>query len=72
MPPLAAGPDGNVWFVAGSGHTLGRITPQGAITTFALPSGVALYGITLGPDGNLWFTDPEANMIDRLQLNGSG
>jgi streptogramin lyase len=72
MPPLAARPDGNVWFVAGAGHTLGRITPQGAITTFALPSGVALYGITLGPDGTLWFTDPEANMIDRLQLNGSG
>ena len=67
---IAAGPDGNLWFIevtytdAGNhvpqtGH-IGRITPDGTITEFALPSnpGGTLPSlsteITLGPGGLLW------------------
>jgi streptogramin lyase len=58
--PFVAGRDGNVWFGVsrlGGGATVGRITPQGAITeldqcvsTFKGPDSLGL-----GPDGNVWF-----------------
>lgn len=55
---IAAGPDGAVWFTeAGKPATLGRITPDGTVTS--LPSGAGsgpAAGIALGADGNLWFT----------------
>jgi virginiamycin B lyase len=55
---IAAGPDGAVWFTeAGKPATLGRITPDGTVTT--MPSGAGsgpAAGIALGADGNLWFT----------------
>jgi streptogramin lyase len=55
---ITAGPDGNLWFTEFTPgiRTIGRITPEGAITEFPLPpnpaSGPA--DITPGPDGNLW------------------
>src|SRR5437667_4749746 len=52
---ITAGPDDNVWFAASNGKKIGRITPSGTITEFAV-SGYA-FGITAGPDGNLWFTE---------------
>lgn len=62
------GPDGNLWFtevgfsVSTSGHVtnhdqIGRITPQGRITEYPLPTtGYAPSYMTTGSDGNLWFT----------------
>lgn len=76
MDSIAAGPDGNLWFIAGCDNTLedsgvigtistckgriGRITPAGAITTFAIPSNGPLesawpHSIIAGPGGTLWF-----------------
>ena len=59
---IVAGPDGNVWFVESSfefpNNTyrgIGRITPSGAITEFALTRYEPRY-IAAGSDGNLWFT----------------
>ena len=54
---IAAGPDGNVWFGEPRVGQIGRITPAGVITEFAVPSGGQAYGITAGPDDNLWFTE---------------
>ena len=51
---IAKGPDGNVWFVSGSG--VAEITPSGAITQYG-PFGAGIgvtAGLTTGPDGNLW------------------
>jgi hypothetical protein len=54
---IAAGADGNLWFVDGGRGKVGRITLSGAITEFDLPTVVGgPYGITAGPDGNLWVT----------------
>jgi streptogramin lyase len=37
---IAAGPDGSLWFTAGSdGGEIGRLTPAGAVTEFAVPVG---------------------------------
>ncbi len=65
---IAAGPDGNIWFtervfVSGgpSIGKIGRITPSGAITEFALDFEATPVGITAGPDGNVWFTFSSVN-----------
>src|SRR5262245_46506079 len=68
MSGITPGPDGNLWF-ADSGPTpaIGRLTPDGVFTEFALPPGsvptVFANGITFGPDGNVWFTDQGTRAI---------
>jgi streptogramin lyase len=63
-PPFAApnavtaGPDGNVWFTDPSGGVVGSITPQGQVTTFAVPTPTENpVAITAGPDGRIWFAE---------------
>ncbi|HEY2479327.1 MAG TPA: hypothetical protein VGI17_11435 [Solirubrobacterales bacterium] len=60
---LVAGPDGNVWFTCfrdkpgGKGQAMiGRVTPAGDVTEFALPPRIGAGDLAAGPDGNLWFT----------------
>ncbi len=70
---ITAGPDGNLWFTEEGtiqngkfigGNQIGRITPSGIITEFALPTANSgPTGITAGPDGNLWFTEFNGNKI---------
>ena len=48
---------------------IGRITPSGTITHFALPNKNSNpQGITSGPDGALWFT--ESSKIGRISTTG--
>jgi streptogramin lyase len=70
---ITAGPDGNVWFTqSGSGNGIGRITPAGKITEYAVadPSWGNRHGIAAGPDGNLWFTQPYGRSIGRITPSG--
>jgi streptogramin lyase len=54
LGPIAAGPDGNMWFVERFGR-IGRITPAGVATEFGgFP--LLLGGIAAGPYGAIWFT----------------
>jgi streptogramin lyase len=53
---IARGPDGNVWFTEELSQKVGRITPAGVITEFAVP-GQILAGIAAGPDGRIWVVD---------------
>ena len=71
---ITAGPDGNVWIVEVTSprpgglpsgpytitDSLVRITPDGVMTSFALPSSLQTDPISLltGPDGNLWVVEP--------------
>jgi streptogramin lyase len=65
---ITAGPDGNVWFALRA--AIARITPDGSITQFFLPSGViAAGGIVKGPDNNLWFS--AAGRIGRMTIAGT-
>ncbi len=54
---IAAGPDGNLWFTEYAGSAIGRITPDGTITEYPLPTFGGPEGIAAGPDGNMWFTE---------------
>ena len=70
-----AGPDGNVWFIAGAPYDnnyltegVGRITPDGQITEFqdGLHPGFGLEDLT-SADGRLWFIDPDGGRIGELK-----
>jgi signal transduction histidine kinase/DNA-binding response OmpR family regulator len=48
--------NGNVWIITDGNH-VGRVTPQGEVASFSLPSpfaGATLFLMTEGPDGDLW------------------
>lgn len=66
---ICLGSDGNVWFIEQVGHgmipvpggeeligALGRITPRGEISEYALPNASGI-DLATGPDGNLWIAD---------------
>jgi streptogramin lyase len=67
---IAVGSDGNLWFTEPLTSKIGRITPSGTISEFAIPSGAIPDGITAGPDGNLWFTEANAT-IGRITPSGT-
>jgi len=75
---IASGPDGNMWFTNNANNSIGRITPSGAVTYFAVPtnsasmstSGPGLFAIAAGPDGNMWFTEFFANLVGKITPAG--
>jgi virginiamycin B lyase len=69
---LGVAPDGRtLWFTGKATGTVGRITPDGTVTHFALPTvgSVPIY-ITAGPDGNMWCTELVGNQIARITPDG--
>jgi len=67
---ITAGPDGNLWFTEWGSNVIGRMTPAGSISAFAVPTANSgPYGIAVGPDGNIWFTEPLANQIGKFVLS---
>ncbi len=67
---ILPGPDRNLWFTEHDGNKIGRISPQGSITEFVLPSKGDPGEITEGPDGNIWFTEYDGNKIGRISSSG--
>jgi hypothetical protein len=66
---MASGPDGNLWINQGS--SLSRVTTQGNLAPFPLPTPNAAAGdITVGSDGNLWFTEIDASKVGRMTFMG--
>src|SRR5579871_60529 len=64
---IVAGRDGALWFTETGGNRIGRITTDGAVREFAIPtprSGPE--GIAVGPDGAIWFTEAYADALGRL------
>jgi streptogramin lyase len=72
---IAAGPDGNLWFVESNGDRIARITSLGQVTEFTLTGVANPGGITAGPDGNMWFTESSASTttkaIGRITPSGA-
>lgn len=69
---LVAGRDGNLWFTDQGNNAVGRQTPGGAMTEFALPTADAgPDDIVAGPDGNLWFVEPYSARIGRVTPAGA-
>jgi streptogramin lyase len=59
---IIEGSDGNMWFWATKtgDKVYGKVTPDGAITTYDAPSNLLLPVFhAVGSDGNLWFTDTD-------------
>ena len=58
LPGIAVDRAGNVWFTDASGGTVGRLSPSGQVTDFALPGTAAEpRGIAVDGDGTAWFAD---------------
>lgn len=72
---ITSGPDGNLWFTEYRGNQIGKISPQGVITEFPLPTARSYpNSITRGADGNLWFTESGGmnwNLIGRITPTGA-
>jgi streptogramin lyase len=71
--PMAAGPDGAVWFTDRAGNRIGRITPDGTVRYFrrGLTPKAGPAGIAAGPDGNMWFAEANANQIGKITPDGT-
>jgi streptogramin lyase len=67
---IILGPDGNLWFteLANTIGRIGRITPEGDIKEFSLPSLSTVMHLTGGPDGNIWFVEGSANRLGKITL----
>jgi streptogramin lyase len=68
---IVAGPDGNIWFTEWHANRIGRITTDGLISEFMVPTpDSGPRGITAGPDGNIWFTEYYGSKIGRITAAG--
>jgi virginiamycin B lyase len=67
IPSITAGPDGALWFTENFTGKVGRITTDGAITSYFSPVGCP-FNIVPGPDGALWVTG--CNQIGRVTPSG--
>lgn len=69
---LGVAADGKtVWFTGKGTGTVGKITPDGKVFTYALPTvgSVPIY-VRRGPDGNMWVTELVGNKIARVTPDG--
>jgi streptogramin lyase len=76
---ITAGTDGAMWFVELSGrmdgrqpdgNRVGRITPDGKVSEFPIPSANGSpINIAVGPDRNIWFT--KAGKLGRVTPDGT-
>jgi virginiamycin B lyase len=67
---IAAGPDGNLWFVHPSANVVGVMSTSGSLlTTYPIPTANSeVEFIIKGPDGNMWFNELAGNKIGRLTI----
>lgn len=69
---MGFGRDGRtIWFTGKATGTVGRIAPDGTITTFVLPTvgSVPIY-VRAGNDGTMWVTELVGNKIARITAGG--
>ncbi|HEX4108367.1 MAG TPA: hypothetical protein VHX88_09555 [Solirubrobacteraceae bacterium] len=65
---IAAGSDGAIWFA--DPPDVGRITPAGAISEFALKAPSTLSGLAAGPDGSEWLIGA-SDVLGRVTTAGT-
>jgi virginiamycin B lyase len=63
--------DGSIWFTERGANKLGRLSPQGVLTEYAIPTPAsAPEQITASPDGYVWFTERSGRKIGRISQAG--
>jgi streptogramin lyase len=68
---IAAGNDGVMWFTEENASKVGRVTPAGVITEYALPTEGEPTAITQGPDGNMWVAEGPNGRIGQVLPDGT-
>lgn len=70
---IRAGPDGNMWFTELVGNAVGRITPEGEVTEFPIPTPNSRpIEIVPEPGGQaMWFTEEAGNKVGRIGMDGT-
>src|SRR5262249_51451275 len=66
---VVAGPDGNTWGTELTGNKIFRVTPQGAVTEFPIPTfNSRPIVITPAPNGApiLWFSEENGHKVARI------
>ena len=72
---ITVGSDGALWFAETGANQIGRISVDGAVTEYPVPTedgmedGQSIVG--LGPDGAIWFSEDRANKLGRIALDGT-
>ena len=79
LTQVVDGPDDDLWFTEGdsgsSSTAIGRITPQGQITEFPVPTPAGGYppsleSITAGPNDAIWAVDSDNGRVDEISHDG--
>ncbi len=63
-----------MWFTERAGNRIGRITTDGVITEYAVPTaGAGPFGIAAGPSGSdrMYFTEIMMNKIGYVTMSGT-
>jgi len=72
---IVLGPDGALWFYESGANQIGRITMDGSITEYSIPTpdaSLARQGfLGVGPDGALGFTENAARRLGRITVEGA-
>jgi streptogramin lyase len=70
--PMVVGPDGALWFGESAGNNVARLTTDGAVTEFPIPTPDSNpVGLTVGPDRALWFLERVGNKVGRVTTDGA-
>src|SRR5580693_6893092 len=68
---ITVGPDGALWFTEVGNNKIGRMTTDGALSEYDVPTANAVpQNIAVSPDGALWFTEQYSNKIGRITTAG--
>jgi len=65
------GPDPYLWSVQANGNKVGRISMDGTVTEYAIPTaGSQPLAIAAGPDRHMWFVESTGNKIGKISAGG--
>lgn len=69
---ITTGPDGALWFCLGGWNAIGRLTVDGEMSIYPVPTeNSGPYRIVTGGDGALWFTELLGGKIGRITTGGA-
>ncbi len=72
---IKVGSDGALWFAETGANQIGRITVDGEVTEYPVPTEDALDDsqgfVALGPDGAIWFNEDRVNKLGRISPDGA-
>ena len=68
---IVAGTDGNLWFTQNNANSIARLTPDGCLSEFVIPSIDCGASIIAAVDNGAWFTEYNADKIAFIDFKGS-